>query len=160
MRRRGDIIVYLYVFLSLRSSYYYLPTAAHVALQRTTTTRLAGACGSTPSGLLFIASPSSVLCTLSVYLSHALHLICFYLPLFTHLLINRKPCRLPLLYLDKSTPINVHRHHRRKCASRVLSNHATTPIKELSKAPEGEGCPRCGISVYAAEKMMARERVN
>lgn len=33
------------------------------------------------------------------------------------------------------------------------------PIKEQAKAPDGEGCPRCGVFVYAAEKMMGREKV-
>lgn len=30
----------------------------------------------------------------------------------------------------------------------------------MSKAPEGEGCPRCGGFVYAAEQMLARGRVS
>lgn len=30
----------------------------------------------------------------------------------------------------------------------------------MSKAPEGEGCPRCGGHVYAAEQMLARGRVS
>ena len=30
----------------------------------------------------------------------------------------------------------------------------------MSLAPEGEGCPRCGGYVYAAETMLARGRVN
>lgn len=36
------------------------------------------------------------------------------------------------------------------------------PISEkpMSKAPEGEGCPRCGGHVYAAEQMLARGRVS
>ena len=29
----------------------------------------------------------------------------------------------------------------------------------MSQAPEGEGCPRCGGHVYAAEQMLARGRV-
>lgn len=34
------------------------------------------------------------------------------------------------------------------------------PTKPMSKAPEGEGCPRCGGFVYAAEQMLARGRVS
>lgn len=30
----------------------------------------------------------------------------------------------------------------------------------MSKAPEGEGCPRCGGFVYMAEQMLARGRVS
>lgn len=32
--------------------------------------------------------------------------------------------------------------------------------RPFSKAPEGEGCPRCGGHVYAAEQMLARGRVS
>lgn len=32
-------------------------------------------------------------------------------------------------------------------------------MKELAKAPDGEGCPRCGVFVYAAEQMLGREKV-
>jgi hypothetical protein len=28
------------------------------------------------------------------------------------------------------------------------------------KAPEGQGCPRCGGSVFAAEQMLSKGRVN
>lgn len=31
--------------------------------------------------------------------------------------------------------------------------------KPYAKAPEGEGCPRCGGFVYAAEQMLARGKV-
>lgn len=31
--------------------------------------------------------------------------------------------------------------------------------RRMSIAPEGEGCPRCGGNVYAAERMLARGRV-
>jgi hypothetical protein len=34
------------------------------------------------------------------------------------------------------------------------------PLKSRAKAPEGEGCPRCGGVVYAAEQMLARGRVS
>lgn len=30
----------------------------------------------------------------------------------------------------------------------------------IAKAPPGEGCPRCGGYVYAAEKMLARGKVS
>lgn len=30
----------------------------------------------------------------------------------------------------------------------------------MAQAPEGEGCPRCGAFVYAAEQMLARGRVS
>ena len=29
-----------------------------------------------------------------------------------------------------------------------------------TKAPEGEGCPRCGFAVYAAEQMISKGKVN
>lgn len=32
--------------------------------------------------------------------------------------------------------------------------------RAIAKAPEGEGCPRCGGCVYAAEQMLARGRVS
>lgn len=87
----------------------------------------------------------------------------------THLLINLKPCLpsssllLIFLFLHLPWPINAitttrewpdMRHH-------TLSNgnHATTPVREQVKAPDGEGCPRCGVSVYAAEQMLGREKV-
>ncbi|XP_069680622.1 muscle LIM protein Mlp84B isoform X4 [Periplaneta americana] len=37
-------------------------------------------------------------------------------------------------------------------------NHAMAEPKAIAKAPEGEGCPRCGGYVYAAEQMLARGR--
>jgi hypothetical protein len=39
-------------------------------------------------------------------------------------------------------------------------NHAVQEPKAIAKAPEGEGCPRCGGFVYAAEQMLARGRVS
>jgi len=39
----------------------------------------------------------------------------------------------------------------------TVSNRPET-AKPMSKAPEGEGCPRCGGHVYAAETMLARGR--
>jgi hypothetical protein len=39
-------------------------------------------------------------------------------------------------------------------------NHAVQEPKAIAKAPEGEGCPRCGGYVYAAEQMLARGRVS
>lgn len=39
-------------------------------------------------------------------------------------------------------------------------NHAALEPKAIAKAPEGEGCPRCGGYVYAAEQMLARGRVS
>jgi hypothetical protein len=32
-------------------------------------------------------------------------------------------------------------------------------VKAIAKAPPGEGCPRCGGCVYAAEQMLAKGRV-
>lgn len=32
--------------------------------------------------------------------------------------------------------------------------------RAIAKAPEGEGCPRCGGYVYAAEQMLARGKVS
>ncbi len=49
------------------------------------------------------------------------------------------------------------------CTKNVLLNsNRPDPITEkpYTKAPEGEGCPRCGAHVYAAEQMLARGRVN
>lgn len=37
--------------------------------------------------------------------------------------------------------------------------HHSIPEYKGIKAPEGEGCPRCGCYVYAAEQMLARGRV-
>lgn len=37
---------------------------------------------------------------------------------------------------------------------------AEMPVRAIAKAPEGEGCPRCGGCVYAAEQMLARGRVS
>ena len=39
-------------------------------------------------------------------------------------------------------------------------NHAAQEPKAIAQAPEGEGCPRCGGYVYAAEQMLARGRVS
>jgi hypothetical protein len=39
-------------------------------------------------------------------------------------------------------------------------NHAAQEPKAIAKAPEGEGCPRCGGYVYAAEQMLALGRVS
>nr|CAD7398317.1 unnamed protein product [Timema cristinae] len=40
----------------------------------------------------------------------------------------------------------------------VVVNHAPQQSRAIAKAPEGEGCPRCGGFVYAAEQMLARGR--
>lgn len=39
------------------------------------------------------------------------------------------------------------------------SNNLPVVVKEQTKAPDGEGCPRCGVYVYAAEQMLGREKV-
>ncbi|XP_075167998.1 muscle LIM protein at 60A isoform X1 [Haematobia irritans] len=39
-----------------------------------------------------------------------------------------------------------------------IRNGARLEPKKIAKAPEGEGCPRCGGYVYAAEQMLARGR--
>lgn len=41
-----------------------------------------------------------------------------------------------------------------------LRNGARLEPKKIAKAPEGQGCPRCGGYVYAAEQMLARGRVS
>jgi hypothetical protein len=41
-----------------------------------------------------------------------------------------------------------------------MVNHAVQETKAIAKAPEGEGCPRCGGYVYAAEQMLALARVS
>lgn len=33
-------------------------------------------------------------------------------------------------------------------------------VRPFAQAPSGEGCPRCGGFVYAAEQMLARGRVS
>lgn len=38
-------------------------------------------------------------------------------------------------------------------------SNAMMESRVIAKAPEGEGCPRCGGYVYAAEQMLARGRV-
>ncbi|XP_056639968.1 muscle LIM protein Mlp84B-like isoform X1 [Diorhabda carinulata] len=40
----------------------------------------------------------------------------------------------------------------------VVRSRAPLLPKAIAKAPEGEGCPRCGGYVYAAEQMLARGR--
>lgn len=42
----------------------------------------------------------------------------------------------------------------------VVVNRAVLLPKAIAKAPEGEGCPKCGGFVYAAEQMLARGRVS
>ncbi|XP_034185644.1 muscle LIM protein 1 isoform X6 [Osmia lignaria lignaria] len=37
-------------------------------------------------------------------------------------------------------------------------SNAVLESRAIAKAPEGEGCPRCGGYVYAAEQMLARGR--
>lgn len=39
------------------------------------------------------------------------------------------------------------------------SSGAMLESKAIAKAPDGEGCPRCGGYVYAAEQMLARGKV-
>ncbi|XP_014253564.1 muscle LIM protein Mlp84B-like isoform X2 [Cimex lectularius] len=45
-------------------------------------------------------------------------------------------------------------------SSNVEATRATAamPVRAIAMAPEGEGCPRCGGYVYAAEQMLARGR--
>lgn len=42
----------------------------------------------------------------------------------------------------------------------IMVTRAPLISKAVAKAPEGEGCPRCGGYVYAAEQMLARGRVS
>ena len=42
----------------------------------------------------------------------------------------------------------------------IVTSRAPLLPKAIAKAPEGEGCPRCGGYVYAAEQMLARGRVS
>lgn len=44
--------------------------------------------------------------------------------------------------------------------SHTYRTNGHTEPKPISKAPEGEGCPRCGGFVYMAEQMLARGRVS
>lgn len=39
-------------------------------------------------------------------------------------------------------------------------NGARLEPRAIAKAPEGQGCPRCGGYVYMAEQMLARGRVS
>lgn len=41
-----------------------------------------------------------------------------------------------------------------------VRNGACLEPRVIAKAPEGQGCPRCGGYVYAAEQMLARGRVS
>lgn len=41
----------------------------------------------------------------------------------------------------------------------VRTNGACLEPRMIAKAPPGEGCPRCGGYVYAAEQMLARGKV-
>lgn len=41
-----------------------------------------------------------------------------------------------------------------------VRNGACLEPRVILKAPEGQGCPRCGGWVYAAEQMLARGRVS
>lgn len=41
-----------------------------------------------------------------------------------------------------------------------IRNGARLEPRVIAKAPEGQGCPRCGGYVYAAEQMLARGRVS
>ena len=40
-----------------------------------------------------------------------------------------------------------------------VQNRAPQEPRAIAKAPEGQGCPRCGGFVYAAEQMLAKSRV-
>ncbi|XP_050303043.1 muscle LIM protein Mlp84B-like isoform X5 [Anthonomus grandis grandis] len=40
----------------------------------------------------------------------------------------------------------------------IVTSRAPLLPKAIAKAPEGEGCPKCGGYVYAAEQMLARGR--
>lgn len=42
----------------------------------------------------------------------------------------------------------------------VRTNGACLESRSIAKAPPGEGCPRCGGYVYAAEQMLARGKVS
>lgn len=42
----------------------------------------------------------------------------------------------------------------------IVVNRPPLLPKAIAKAPPGEGCPRCGGYVYAAEQMLARGRVS
>lgn len=40
------------------------------------------------------------------------------------------------------------------------NSNAALESRSVSKAPDGEGCPRCGGFVYMAEQMLAKGRVS
>lgn len=46
------------------------------------------------------------------------------------------------------------------CWVSEVRNGAKLEPRAIAKAPEGQGCPRCGGYVYAAEQMLARGRVS
>lgn len=48
------------------------------------------------------------------------------------------------------------------CVCRSVMHRPAAPLESraIAKAPEGEGCPRCGGYVYMAEQMLAKGRVS
>lgn len=46
------------------------------------------------------------------------------------------------------------------CRESTFRSNAALESRVIAKAPEGEGCPRCGGYVYAAEQMLARGKVS
>lgn len=46
------------------------------------------------------------------------------------------------------------------CRDELMTSRAPLLPKAIAKAPPGEGCPKCGGYVYAAEQMLARGRVS
>lgn len=84
---------------------------------------------------------------------------------------------LSLIHWSRTTnsyPIKTHTHtctqnlyeQNRKLHTHTLNrndavrNGACLEPRVIQKAPEGQGCPRCGGWVYAAEQMLARGRVS
>lgn len=68
---------------------------------------------------------------------------------------------LPTLLLNQISVSGDPSLMRCVCADRdhVRTNGACMESRHIAKAPPGEGCPRCGGYVYAAEQMLARGRV-
>ncbi|KOC67997.1 Muscle LIM protein Mlp84B [Habropoda laboriosa] len=61
-----------------------------------------------------------------------------------------------IFFLDRSDRSDLYKRHVFRELAR--GSNAILEPRAIAKAPEGEGCPRCGGYVYAAEQMLARGR--
>ena len=65
---------------------------------------------------------------------------------------------LTLSHQPRSEKSDLYKGHIFRDVAR--GSNAILEPRAIAKAPEGEGCPRCGGYVYAAEQMLARGRVS